>query len=99
MTNYLEKLHANQIHFPKAHANFLYNLFYMAYSLKEEEEIRMNIYGGFAKYRDCVKDEGLKGITFTVRWEQDKQGFKEVAYHAVVKPKVLLAQLERYCNV
>ena len=97
MRNYLEKLHANQIHFPKAHASFLYNLFNMANNLKDEEEIRMNIYGGFEKYRDCVEDEGLKGITLTVRWERDKWGFKEVAYRAVIKPKVLLAQLEKYC--
>ena len=97
MTNYLEKLHANQIYFPKAHASFLYNLFNMANNLKDEEEIRMNIYGGFAKYRDCVKDEGLKGITFAVQWERDVHGYKEIAYSAVIKPKVLLAQLEKYC--
>ena len=98
MRNYLEKLHANQIHFPKANASFLYNLFYMADSLQDKEEIRMNIYGGYEKYRDCVKEEGLKGITFTIRWERDEEGYKEVAYHAVIKPKVLLAQLDRYCN-
>lgn len=97
MRNYLEKLHANQIHFPKAHESFLRNLFYTVASLKDEEEIRMNIYGGFEKYRDCVKDEGLKGITFTVQWERDAQGYTEVAYRAVIKPKVLLAQLEKYC--
>ena len=97
MRNYLEKLHANQIHFPKVHANFLRNLFYMADSLKDEEEVRLNIYVGFEKYRDCVKEEGLKGITFTVQWERDAQGYKEVAYRAVIKPKVLLAQLEKYC--
>ena len=97
MSNYLEKLHANQIHFPKAHASFLRNLFYTVDSLQNEEEIRMNLYGGFDKYRDCVKEEGLKGITFTVQWAPDAQGYKEVAYHAVIKPKVLLAQLEKYC--
>ena len=42
MTNYLEKLHANQIHFPETHANLLRNLFYMVASLKDEEEIWMN---------------------------------------------------------
>lgn len=97
MTNYLERLHANQISFPKAYDSFMRNLFYMVNSLKDEEEIRLNIYGGFEKYRDCVKEEGLKGIAFTVQWEQDKQGYKEVVYHAVIKPKVLLAQLEKNC--
>jgi hypothetical protein len=97
MSNYLEKLHKNQIHFPEAHANLLRNLFYMVASLKDEEEIRMNMYGGFEKYRDCVKDEGLKGVTFTIRWERDVQGYKKVAYRAVIKPKVVLAQLEKYC--
>ena len=62
-----------------------------------EEEIRMNIYNGFENYRDCVDDEGLKGITLSVKWEQDINGNKEVAYRAVIKPKVLLAQLDRYC--
>ena len=37
MSNYLEKLHTNQIHFPKAYDQFLRNLFYMAGSLKDEE--------------------------------------------------------------
>ena len=97
MRNYLEKLHENQIHFPEAHANFLRNLFYTVANLKDEEEIRMNIYGGHERYRDCVKDEGLRGITFSVQWERDAQGYKEVAYRAVIKPKVLLAQLEKYC--
>ena len=62
-----------------------------------EEEIRMNIYNGFENYRDCVDDEGLKGITLSVKWEQDINGNKEVADRAVIKPKVLLAQLEKYC--
>ena len=97
MSNYLEKLHTNQIRFPKAYDQFLRNLFYMAGSLKDEEEIRMNIYNGFENYRDCVEDEGLKGITLSVKWEQDINGHKEVAYRAVIKPKVLLAQLEKYC--
>ena len=97
MNSYLEKLHANQIHFPNAHENLMQNLFYLADRLKDEEEIRMNIYGGFEKYRNCVKDEGLRGITFAVQWERDVHGYKEVVYHAVIKPKVLLAQLERYC--
>ncbi len=43
MSNYLENLHTNQIRFPKAYDQFLRNLFYMADSLKDEEEIRMNI--------------------------------------------------------
>lgn len=98
MTNYLEKLHVNQISFPKVYDPFMRNLFYMADRLKEEEEIRMNIYGGFEKYRECVEDEGLKGITFIMKWERDDRGFKEVAYRAVIKPKVLLAQLEKYCT-
>ena len=38
MNNYLEKLHANQIHFPKAYDKFLRNLFYMAAILKGEEK-------------------------------------------------------------
>ena len=97
LSNYLEKLHANQIYFPKGYARFLHNLFYMADSRKEEEVIQLNIYGGFEKYRDCVKDEGLKGVTFTIRWERDVQGYKKVAYRAVIKPKVVLAQLEKYC--
>ena len=97
MNSYLEKLHANQIHFPSAHENLMRNLFYLADRLKNEEEIRMNIYNGFENYRDCVEDEGLKGITLSVKWEQDRNGHKEVAYRAVIKPKVLLAQLEKYC--
>ncbi len=96
MKSYLEKLHANQIHFPSARENLLRNLFYLADRLKDEEEIRMNIYNGFENYRDCVEDEGLKGITLSVKWEQDINGHKEVAYRAVIKPKVLLAQLDRY---
>lgn len=48
-------------------------------------------------YRDCVEDEVLKGITLSVKWEQDRNGHKEVACRAVIKPKVLLAQLEKYC--
>ena len=63
MSNYIEKLHTNQIRFPKMYDQFLRNLFYMMDSLKTEEEIRMNIYNGFEKYRDCVEEEGLKGIT------------------------------------
>ena len=35
----------------------------------DEEEIRVNIYGGYEKYRDCVKEEGLKVITVDIRWE------------------------------
>ena len=104
MNSYIEKLHANQIHFPNAHENLLRNLFYLADRLKDEEEIRMNIYNGFENYRDCVEDEGLKGVTLSVKWEQDTNGHKEdtnghkeVAYRAVIKPKVLLAQLDRYC--
>ena len=96
MSNYLEKLHTNQIRFPKVYDQFLRNLFYMADSLKDEEEIRMNIYNGFEHYRDCVEDEGLKGVTLSVKWEQDTNGHKEVTYRAVIKPKVLLAQLDRY---
>ena len=97
MNSYLEKLHTNQIHFPSDHENLMRNLFYLADRLKDEEEIRMNIYNGFENYRDCVEDEGLKGITLSVKWEQDTNGHKEVAYRAVIKPKVLLAQLEKYC--
>lgn len=97
MNSYLEKLHANQIHFPKTYSQFLHNLFYLTDSLKDEEEIRLNIYNGFEKYRDCVKAEGLKGINLSVKWEQDAEGHKDVAYRAVIKPKVLLAQLEKYC--
>lgn len=97
MTNYLEKLQANQVHFPKAYAQFLHNLFYLADSLKDEDEIRINIYNGFEKYRDCVKVEGLKGINLSMKWEQNAEGHKDVAYHAVIKPKVLLAQLNKYC--
>lgn len=99
MKSYLEKLHANQIRFPSTHENLMRNLFYLADGLKGEEEIRMNIYNGFENYRDCVEDEGLKGITLSVKWEQDEKGHKEVAYRAVIKPKVLLAQLDRYCAV
>ena len=98
MTSYLEKLHANQIHFPKNYARFLHNLFYMADSLKDEEEIRMNIYGGYEKYRDCVKEEKLNGIKLTSNWERDEEGFRVVAYHAVINTKVLLAQLDKYCS-
>ena len=97
MNSYLGKLHANQIHFPSDHENLMRNLFYLADRLKDEEEIRMNIYNGFENYRDCVEDEGLKGVTLSVKWEQDINGHKEVAYRAVIKPKVLLAQLEKYC--
>ena len=97
MSKYLEKLFANQIHFPKDHENFLYKLFCLVDSLKDKEEIRLSINGGYGKYRDCVKDEGLKGITLDIRWERDWQGYKTVAYHAVIKPKVILAQLDRYC--
>ena len=39
MSNYLEKLHANQIRFPKAYDQFLRNLFYMTDGLKDEEEV------------------------------------------------------------
>ncbi len=84
MSNYLEKLHANQIRFPKAYERLLRNLFYMADSLKNEEEIRINIYNGFEKYRDCVENERLNGIALTVQWERDKHGYKEVAYNAVI---------------
>lgn len=97
MTSYLEKLNTNQIHFPKTYARFLHNLFYLVDSLKDEEEIRLNIYNGFEKYRDCVKAEGLKGINLSAKWEQDAEGHKDVAYRAEIKPKVLLAQLEKYC--
>lgn len=97
MNNYLEKLHANQIHFPIAYDKFLRNLFYMAASLKDEEEIRLNIYGGFEKYRYCVKEEKLNGIKLTNNWERDEQGYRVAAYHAVINTKVLLAQLDKYC--
>ncbi len=96
MSNYLEKLHENQIYFPKAYAPFLNNLFYMADSLKDEEVIRLNIFGGFAKFRDCVKEERLDGITLTARWEREN-GYRCVAYQVVINTKVLLAQLEKYC--
>ena len=99
MSNYVEKLHTNQIYFPKAYARFLHNLFYLADSLKDEEEIRMNIYNGFEKFRDCVKDEGLKGINLSVKWEPNAEGHKDVTYRAVIKPKVLLAQLDKYCAI
>ena len=99
MNNYLEKLHANQIHFPKAYARFLHNLFYLVDGLKDEEEIRINIYNGFEKYRDCVKAEGLKGINLSVKWEPNAEGHKDVVYRAVINTKVLLAQLEKYCAV
>ena len=97
MSNYLEKLHTNQIRFPKAYDQFLRNLFYMADSLKDEEEIRMNIFNGSEKYRDCVENEHLNGIALTVRWERDKHGYKEITYKAVIKPRILLAQLDKYC--
>ena len=96
MDSYLKKLHANQIYFPKAYARFLYNLFYMADSLKDEKEIRLNIYGGFERFRDCVKEEKLDGIKLSTNLEQDEAGFKVVAYHAVIDTKVLLAQLKKY---
>lgn len=96
MSNYLEKLHANQIYFPKANARFLYNLFYLADCLKDKEEIRLNIYGGYEKYRDCVKEERLDGIKLTARWEREN-GYRCIAYQAVINTKVLLAQLEKYC--
>ena len=93
MSNYLERLHTNQIRFPKAYDQFLRNLFlfYMSGSLKDEEEIRINIYNGFEKYRDCVENEHLYGIALTVQWERDKHGYKEITYKAVIKPRVLLA--------
>lgn len=97
MSNYLEKLHTNQICFPKAYDQFLRNLFYMVDSLKDEEEIWMNIYNGFEKFRDCVEDEHLNGIALTVQWKRDKSGYKEITYKAVIKPRVLLAQLDKYC--
>ena len=96
MSNYLEKLHTNQIRFPKAYDQFLRNLFYMADSLKAEEEIRINIYNGFEKYRDCEENEYLNGIALIVQWERDRYGYKEVTYKAVIKPKVLLAYLDKY---
>ena len=96
MSNYLTKLHANQICFPKANARFLHNLFYMVDSLKGEEEIRLNIDSGFEKFRDCVNEEGLEGITLFSKWERDNWGYKCLAYHAVIKPNVLLAQLDKY---
>ncbi len=96
MSNYIEKLHADKIHFSKAHANFLHKLFYLVDSLKDEEEIKVSINGGYGKYRDCVKEEDLKGITLDTRWERDRQGYETVSYHAVIKPKVVLAQLGRY---
>ncbi len=98
MNNYLEKLHANQIYFPKAYARFLHNLFYIADSLKDEKEIRLNICGGFEKYRDCVKEEKLDGIKLSTNLEQDEVGCKVVAYHALIDTKVLLTQLEKYCD-
>ena len=97
LSNYLEKLHANQIYFPKGYARFLHNLFYMADSRKEEEVIQLNIYGGFEKYRDCVKEERLDGIKLSINLEWDEAGYKVVAYHAIIDTKVLLAQLDRYC--
>ncbi len=97
MSNYLAKLHANQIYFPKAYARFLHNLFYLVDSLKDEKEIRLNIYGGFEKFRDCVREEKLKGITLSFEWELDSEGYKVVAYHAVIDTKVLMAQLDKYC--
>jgi len=97
MSNYLAKLHTNQIRFPKAYDQFLRNLFYMADSLKDEEEIQMNIYNGFEKFRDFVEDEHLNGIALTVQWKRDKSGYKEIIYKVVIKPKVLLAQLDKYC--
>ena len=97
MSNYLDKLHANKINFPKAYDRFLHNLFYMVDSLKDEEEIRMNIYGGFEKYRNCVKEEGMKGITLFDKWEWDEEGYRVAAYRAVIKPKVFLTQLDKYC--
>ena len=99
MTSYLEKLHLKQIRFPKASERFLYNLFYMVECLKDEENIRLDIFGGFEKYRDCVKTEGLKGITLSIKWEQDEQGYRVAAHHAEIKPHVLLAQLVKYCSV
>ncbi len=96
MSNYVEKLHTNQIYFPKAYARFLHNLFYMADRLKDEKEIRLNIYGGFEKFRDCVKEERLDGIRLTARWEQEN-GYRCVTYQAVINTKVLLAQLDKYC--
>lgn len=96
MSNYLEKLHTNQIYFPKAYARILYNMFYMADSLHDEEVIRLNIYGGFEKYRDCVKEERLDGITLTARWDREN-GYRCVTYQAVINTKVLIAQLEKYC--
>ena len=97
MSNYLEKLHTNQIRFPKAYDQLLRNLFYMADSLKDEEDIRMNIFNGFEEDRAAVENEHLNGIALTVRWERDKHGYKEITYKAVIKPKVLLAQLDKYC--
>lgn len=96
MSKYLEKLHANQIRFPEAYATFLQNLFFLVDTLKDEEEIRVEIERGFENYRDCVDYEKLKGITLSITWET-KDDFHYLAYHAVIKPKVLLAQLDRYC--
>jgi len=93
----LKKLNAYQICFPKNYARFLHNLFYMADSRKDEEVIQLNIYGGFEKYRDCVKEERLDGIKLTINLERDEAGYKVVAYYAVIDTKVLLAQLDRYC--
>ena len=95
MGNYLEKLRANRIRFPESHAGFLHNLFYLADSLKEEEEIRLNIEGGFEKYRECVKEERMEGILLSVRWER-VNGYRCVACRAVIRTKVLLAQLDKY---
>ena len=64
MTSYLEKLQANQIHFPKTYERFLYNLFYLADSLKDEEEI----------IRFCA--DGILGVVDTEhvsRSEETKQ--------------------------
>lgn len=98
MSKYLERLHANQVNFPKAYAPFLHNLFYMADSLRNEEEIRLNIYGGFEKYRDCVREERLDGVKLSINLEQDVAGYKVVSYHAAITTKVLLAQLDKYCD-
>ena len=97
MSTYIEKMHTDKIHFPSAHANFLHKLLYLVDSLKDEKEIRLRINGGYAKYRDCVKEEDLKGIILDIRWEQDGTGYETVTCRAVIKPKVVLSQLNKYC--
>jgi hypothetical protein len=89
--DFYANLHNHRYKFPKQHERILQRMFVTAASHLEQKEIRVTIVGK-NKYREAIRGCRLKGI----RLESVKVNEWAYEYRAVIRPKILLRQANRF---